>query len=158
MLFRPLPLPPHAQGRLWLHAMPGRMERWPDFEAEAARVRLDTVVCLCERDEIDALSPVYAQMIDSDTLGRTWLHLPLRNYGGARDTEAFKAGVADLARRLESGESMLLHCAAGIGRTGTAAACVLKRLGLPTAQALAQVRAAGSRPESALQSGLIDAI
>jgi protein-tyrosine phosphatase len=136
--------------------MPGRLERWPVFEAEAERVRLDTVLCLCERDEVDALSPVYAQAIDSDTLGRRWLHLPLRNYGGARDAQAFKDGIDDLARRLEAGESVLLHCAAGIGRTGTAAVCVLKRLGLPTAQALVRVREAGSSPESALQSGLID--
>ena len=39
---------------------------------------------------------------------------------------------------------MVLHCAAGIGRTGTTAACLLKGLGLSTAQALKQVREAGS--------------
>ena len=54
------------------------------------------------------------------------------------------------------GQQVLLHCAAGIGRTGTVAACVLKHLGLPAALALARVRAAGSNPQSALQSGWID--
>ena len=57
---------------------------------------------------------------------------------------------------LRGGESVLLHCAAGIGRTGTAAACVLKQLGLDNDSALARVRQAGSNPENALQSGLVD--
>ena len=48
------------------------------------------------------------------------------------------------------------HCAAGIGRTGTVAACVLKQLGLGSEQALQQVRDAGSNPQSALQSGWIE--
>jgi protein-tyrosine phosphatase len=50
----------------------------------------------------------------------------------------------------------LLHCAAGMGRTGTVAACLLKRLGLPKEEALERVRQAGSNPESAVQTGLVD--
>ncbi|RZJ26553.1 MAG: hypothetical protein EOO54_02435 [Haliea sp.] len=56
----------------------------------------------------------------------------------------------------EAHASILLHCAACIGRTGTTAACVLKALGLPAEQALQQVRDAGSNPENAQQSGLVD--
>ena len=41
-------------------------------------------------------------------------------------------------------------------RTGTAAACLLKHLGLPRDEALQAVRAAGSNPENAEQSGLVD--
>jgi protein-tyrosine phosphatase len=55
-----------------------------------------------------------------------------------------------------NGQNVLLHCAAGIGRTGTAAACVLKRLGLPVDEALQRVREAGSNPETAVQSGLVN--
>ncbi|GAB3669793.1 protein-tyrosine phosphatase family protein [Ramlibacter alkalitolerans] len=51
--------------------------------------------------------------------------------------------------------SVLLHCAAGMGRTGTAA-CVLKALGLATPEALQRVRDAGSNPQNAEQSGLVD--
>ena len=56
---------------------------------------------------------------------------------------------------LRAGESVLLHCAAGLGRTGTAAACVLKALGLETREALQRVREAGSNPQNAEQSGLV---
>ena len=63
--------------------------------------------------------------------------------------------MQDLAVALRRGESVLLHCAAGIGRTGTAAACVLKALGLPAQHALQRVRDAGSNPQNAEQSGLV---
>ena len=49
-----------------------------------------------------------------------------------------------------------MHCAAGLGRTGTAAACVLKALGLSAPQALQRIRDAGSNPQNALQSGMVE--
>jgi protein-tyrosine phosphatase len=51
---------------------------------------------------------------------------------------------------------VMLHCAAGLGRTGSTAACVLKALGLETDDALQRVRDAGSNPQNAQQSGLVD--
>lgn len=46
--------------------------------------------------------------------------------------------------------------AAGIGRTGSTAACVLMALGMSTEEALKRVRDAGSNPENALQSGVVE--
>ena len=71
-------------------------------------------------------------------------------------SNSFATASSRLRRASRRGDVTLLHCAAGIGRTGTAAACLLKRLGLPREQALQLVRAAGSSPESAVQSGLVD--
>ncbi len=85
-----------------------------------------------------------------------WLHLPMRDLGLAGNLELFRDGIERIAQGVATGDVTLLHCAAGIGRTGTAAACLLKRLGLPREQALQLVRAAGSSPESAVQSGLVD--
>ena len=56
---------------------------------------------------------------------------------------------------LREGQAVLLHCAAGLGRTGTAAACVLKALGLDAPEALQRIRDAGSNPQNAEQSGLV---
>ena len=68
-----------------------------------------------------------------------------------------RVAQAAIARRLpKAGDAVMLHCAAGIGRTGTAAACLLKRLGLSSSEAIQRVRDAGSNPENALQSGLVD--
>lgn len=153
---RPLPLPPPTPGQLWLAAMPGRLQAWPDFEAEARRHGLTRIVCLTPLDEVAELSPDYHAAIVAGRLPWRWQPLAMRNFGLADSLRAYQDGVAEMADALAAGEVLLLHCAAGIGRTGTTAACLLKRLGLPTDEALGRVRAAGSNPESALQSGLID--
>lgn len=148
-------MPPGVPGQVWLDAMPGRNEAWPEFLNGLRRAAVDQVVCLTPLHEVAQLSPAYHAAIQEGALPCGWIHLPMRNFGLALQAESFHAGLERLAGHLRSGETLLLHCAAGIGRTGTAAACLLKSLGMPTDDALAAVRAAGSSPESALQSGLI---
>jgi len=156
MRFRAVRLPADVPGRLWLTSMPGRWEPWQDFLDEAGRTGLGLVVCLTEAAEIAAGSPRYRAAIDRGELPGRWLHVPVRNFGVPDDAADFRAAVESVAEALGAGESVLLHCAAGQGRTGTTAACVLKRLGMPAAEALRRVRDAGSNPEGALQSGLVD--
>ena len=156
MPFRPLALPAPATGTIWLHAMPGRLEPWASFLAESQRVRLTLLVCLTPRHELQSLSPAYDAALRHGELPMRWLHMPMRDFGLAGDVERFRDGIEHIARDVTAGGVALLHCAAGIGRTGTAAACLLKRLGLPRDQALQRVRDAGSSPESAAQSGLVD--
>lgn len=155
--FRALPLPAPVAGRLWLHAMPGRREDWLEFLRRAEAAALTRIVCLTPRAEIAVLSPEYLHAIEEELLPCALQEIAMADFGLSADAQAFADGVRELAKALRGGESALLHCAAGIGRTGTVAACVLKALGLPTAEALACVAAAGSRPESALQSGWVDA-
>ena len=157
MSFRPLALPPGIAGRVWLSPMPGRMQLWERFVAEARDAGLTRIVCLTPLEEIAELSPDYAAAIETHALPCQWQALPMRNYGVAQELQGFKAGVEEMALALGGGDVLLLHCAAGIGRTGTAAACLLKRLGLSTDAALQHVRGAGSNPESARQSGWIEA-
>ncbi|MFM2065623.1 MAG: hypothetical protein RLZZ584_532 [Pseudomonadota bacterium] len=156
MAFRPLALPDHVPGRLWLNAMPGRLEPWAVFKAEATRCGLHGLVCLNPLHEVAGLSPDYHAAIQTGALPWRWRHVPMRDYGLAASHEQFRAQVLAVADELEQGAVLLLHCAAGIGRTGTFAACLLKHLGLETGEALRRVRAAGSNPESSAQSGLID--
>ena len=149
MLFRRVPLPVDVRGTLWLHSMPGRMEPWDRFLTDMRRARLSLVMCLNPLDEVAELSPEYHKAI---TLGRVpfrWLHLPMRDMGLATDAASFKDGVGQLTQALRLGDNALLHCAAGIGRTGTVAACVLKSLGLPSEQALHEIRLVGSNPQTA---------
>lgn len=156
MPLRPLPLPAHISGRLWLHSMPGRLESWAAFLDEARLRQLNLLVCLNPLEEVAQLSPGYHKAIAEGRLPLRWQHLPMRDFGLGADPGAFRQGVEQLANELRLGQHALLHCAAGIGRTGTVAACVLKQLGLGSAQALKQVRDAGSNPQSALQSGWIE--
>lgn len=155
MPFRCVALPDTARGALWLHSMPGRREAWRDFIADAQHARLGLIVCLTPRHELASLSPAYDAALRADALPTRWRHLPMRDFGLAENVADFRAGIVTLASELAGGEVVLLHCAAGIGRTGTAAACLLKSLGLPHDEALQRIRDAGSSPESAAQSGLI---
>ena len=156
MNFRPVELPAEVRGSLWLSAMPGRFGSWREFEAQARAGGLAVVVCLTPRDEIEELSPDYADAIRRGGTAYEWLHVPVPNFGVPPDAHAFRGAIERLARRIRSGEAVLMHCAAGMGRTGSAAACVLKALGLPSSEALARVRAAGSNPQNADQSGFVD--
>jgi protein-tyrosine phosphatase len=156
MALRPVTLPAGLPGALWLSSMPGRSGPWPSFETEARRARLALVVCLTPRHEIAELSPAYDAALARGDLPLRWLHLPLPNFGVPEDPATFRREIVRIADAVRAGDAVMLHCAAGLGRTGTAAACVLKALGADSHDALDRVRNAGSNPQNALQSGLVD--
>ncbi|MEO8655219.1 MAG: tyrosine-protein phosphatase [Ramlibacter sp.] len=156
MELRPVILPTAVPGLLWLGAMPGRFEPWSAFESRAERAALGLVVCLTPRSELAELSPAYHAAVTQGDVPFRWLNLPMRNFGLPEDRAAFERGVRQIVQALEQGDAVMLHCAAGMGRTGSTAACVLKVLGLDTQEALQRVRDAGSNPQSALQSGLVN--
>jgi len=136
--------------------MPGRIESWASFLDEARLRDLNLVVCLNPLTEVAELSPRYHKAITEGRLPFRWLHLPLRDFSVGIDPAQFRQGVEQVSRSLMLGDQVLLHCAAGLGRTGTVAACVLKHLGMDTVGALRAVQQAGSNPQSALQSGWIE--
>lgn len=156
MSFRCVALPPLVPGELWLASMPGRFEAWSAFEAQAERKGLALVVCLTPRDEIAELSPAYHAAVTRGRMPFRWLSLPMRNFGVPEDRTTFRRQIGEITHALRRGDAVLLHCAAGIGRTGSTAACVLKALGLGTEEALQRVLDAGSNPQNAQQSGLVD--
>jgi len=156
MSLRSVRMPTDVPGRLWLGPMPGRFDSWPAFQAEAERCRLQRVVCLTPLAEVAELAPAYHAAVAGGRPSFRWQLLPMRNFGVPEDPVAFRGAVAEIAEALRRGDGVMLHCAAGIGRTGTTAACVLKALGLETDDAMSRVREAGSNPQNAEQSGLVD--
>jgi protein-tyrosine phosphatase len=156
MELRRVILPTPVPGSLWLAAMPGRFEPWNAFEDRAQRAALGLVVCLTPRSELAELSPAYHAAVAQGAMPFRWLNLPMRNFGLPEDRAAFEDGVRQIAQALRQGDAVMLHCAAGLGRTGSTAACVLKALGLDTREALQRVRDAGSNPQNAQQSGLVN--
>jgi protein-tyrosine phosphatase len=155
MTLRRVHLPSELAGQLWLGAMPGRFEPWTLFQQEAARTGVGLVVCLAPRGELVELSPEYQAALAHGGLPWRWMNVPMRNFGLPQDPAGFRRDIATIAGDVRTGRIVLLHCAAGLGRTGSAAACLLKSLGVEADEALHRVRAAGSNPQNAEQSGLV---
>lgn len=71
------------------------------------------------------------------------------------NAQQFKAGVESASVDLKSGRNILIHCAGGVGRTGTFSSCILLMLGLSLDEATFAIEAAGSGPETEAQCDLV---
>lgn len=153
--FRHVRLPADVPGRLLLHSLPGRWEPLEEFRTASERESISTIVCLVPEREIAEKSPDYlAALRRGELAGEIW-RFPIEDYQAPEDREAFARLLDRTVDRLRSGEAILVHCAAGIGRTGTFAAGVLVRLGLALDEAAARVRDAGSHAENPVQAGAL---
>ncbi len=135
--------------------MPGRhgplAQAWEALRREGIHV----VVCLAEPEEIRGKSPAYATALEAQAVPCPVESFPVADFGVPDDREAFWALASSLGNRLTGGERLMIHCGAGIGRTGTLATCVLLALGEPLARAEEAVSVAGSHPETAAQRALV---
>ena len=154
-MFRQVDLPAQVPGRLLLHSMPGRYEAlervWNQVRQEAVRA----IVCLVEKNELYEKSLDYSQALEAGTVPCPVLACEIPDRGAAVDRDAFWTLAGDVAKRLESGEAVLIHCAGGVGRTAMLAICVLLALGQTRNEAREVVSRAGSTIETAIQSELI---
>ena len=148
----PLPL---ATGRL---SLCGKHAIGPDHEAAMARCGATTVVCLVEANELSDRYPGYVEWLEANRGGAA-VWFPIHDLHAPTLAETMPL-LDELIRRLENDEHLLMHCAAGIGRTGTLAVCLLIVMGMPAERALAHV--AGHRPmagpEVGAQRELVDAL
>jgi protein-tyrosine phosphatase len=99
----------------------------PDLrEGVAALVDLgvSTIACLLEDEELPSeLVTAY------ETAALELLRFEIPDFGRPTSPDALSVFLADLLLRLRRGETIYLHCFAGIGRTGTVLACLLKTAG-----------------------------
>jgi protein-tyrosine phosphatase len=148
-----IPLPAEIPGRLWLC---GKQFIGPDPEAALAEVGATAAVCLNEAAELVERYPNYVEWLGAHQPDRAlWWPIPDL---GAPDIDSALDLLNQLRSRLEAGETLLLHCGAGIGRAGTIAAGLLMTLGYSPDEAISQVAAhrpmAG--PEAGSQTELLD--
>jgi hypothetical protein len=142
-------------GRLYLYSMPGRFEPFALASHAIQSSGITWVVCLTPLAEVQEKAPAYARAIETGTL--PWLHVscPIPDFGVPEQLQAFVATAADAAQRIRAGQNILVHCAAGIGRTGTFAMAVCLQLGFDLQQASETVQAAGSSPDTNAQAMLV---
>ena len=154
-MFRPVPLPNDVAGRLLLHSMPGRREPLEQAWEQVRIHGVQVIVCLAGSEEVRAKSPSYAAAFDAKTVPCSVGPFPIPDFGIPGDPEAFWSLASKIATQLNAGGRVLIHCGAGIGRTGTLATCVLLALGHPSVKAQQAVSTAGSHPETAEQRELV---
>jgi len=155
VMFRHVRLPEGVAGGLRLHSMPGRHEPLDQVWQHIRRDAIQVIICLAGSQEIQTTSPSYAAAIEAKTLPCSIESFPITDFGVPRDREAFWSLASSIATQLKAGGRVLIHCGAGIGRTGTPAMSVLVALGEPTVNAEQAVSAAGSHPETDEQSALV---
>ena len=155
MKFREVNLAGIAEGRLLLHSMPGRYDSLADAWNEAERTGIRVLVCLAPQDEIEKKSPEYAAAIEADEVPVGLRLFPIGDFEGPDSDDGFRELAQEVAAPLRSGDGVLIHCGAGIGRTGMVAIAILMVMGSPRAEAERRVRAAGSGPERPAQEAAL---
>ena len=137
------------KGLLGMCCCPGRIEsdgrsaRQRDLRADLAVIvawRPDRVVSLVEMPEFADLG---VPQLPCEFESRfCWHHWPVQDLQAPVVTEASPRFLTQLFDGLSKGERILLHCAAGLGRTGTVVAHLLMMSGFPADQAINTVRKA----------------
>ncbi len=129
-------------GRLGLCRLPGRSGALDEDVAAIADWGASVVVSMTPREEM--VGKGAGSLPDAlRARGIEWLAFPITDFGVP---DGASASWADLGPRLHAvldrGGGVLLHCAAGRGRSGMVAMRLLVERGMKPAAALASVRAA----------------
>ncbi len=149
---------PGAGGRIGMTLCPGRSDdlsfngiRWRrDLDADLEVIRrLEPclLITLNESHEFKALGvPDFKTVLASS--GLPWRHLPIRDAGvpGPAFKKAWRTVGREARECLCTGRLVVIHCRAGLGRTGMIAAKLVVKLGMHSDAAVTAVRKA--RPKT----------
>lgn len=110
-----------------------------DLERLREHYGVERLVCLLAAEELHCLG-IPDLLSEAEAYGITPEHLPIPDDGLPESLEAFSALVNKLINVVSSGETVLIHCKGGRGRTGMLAAACLVQLGFSPEDAIALVR------------------
>ncbi|MFM8857208.1 MAG: hypothetical protein ACKOI2_08415 [Actinomycetota bacterium] len=145
-----IPLP-EVPGRLWLC---GKHAIGPDPKALLKQVGAEHVVCLVEPFELSNRFPEYVHWLESAG-SATWFPIADLDFVSV---DVIRELLGSITHRLHSGQSIVVHCAAGRGRAGTLAVAICLDLGMTLESALSHVRRhrPGAGPEVGAQMNFVE--
>jgi len=136
-------------GQIAMTIAPGKRDEeadviWKrDLKVDLDRLRehydVDRLVCLLEEDELEHLG-IPDLLAQAQARGIQTEHLPIPDEGLPASMEVFSALVNQVVGALASGETVLIHCKGGRGRTGMVAAACLVQLGYSPVDAIAAIQ------------------
>ncbi|MBN1167176.1 MAG: dual specificity protein phosphatase family protein [Methanospirillaceae archaeon] len=184
-LFRQVDISDLCTNRIYLHSMPGMREPLETFREEMWRCEITRIVCLAPFHDVKDFSRAYAQAILKNADPWDYDLLEIADLGIPPDRDRYLTCIKDIAHRFlhpvpsrydkdrekplqvihnlsrvveqdEMQEHILIHCLAGIGRSGTFAIILLSALGYPRTEAFRRVNKIGSGPETQSQKEFIE--
>ncbi|RJF72361.1 protein-tyrosine-phosphatase [Deinococcus cavernae] len=140
--------PPRCPGRLGLTIAPGKkgqgheLRHDRDLTTDLGYLKEQGVTLLVNLMQQDEMQRWHMDDYHAEAarLGLNVRHHPIPDVKTPTDDAAFHALVQDLRDRLRHGETIVIHCLGGLGRSGMLAACLLVQSGLNAHDAIALVR------------------
>lgn len=140
-----------AGGKLGMTFLPGTQREGSSghhqpraLDADAAALRaahgVDTFLLLVEDHELEAAGvPDIAEVMAA--AGIHLVRFPIVDMGATPDRDGLRAVLDDLLARLTAGETVVVACRGGMGRTGTIVGCLLRDVGVNGQAAIDLTRA-----------------
>ncbi|MDP9148889.1 MAG: tyrosine-protein phosphatase [Myxococcota bacterium] len=137
-----------GRGRIAMSQAPGMDGDLGEELAEASRRGVTHVLSLVEDLDLSffhVAPEVPPYMAAFETAGLTLTRHPIPDRCVPGSMTAFISTIDALLVHVRAGQSILVHCIGGIGRTGLTVACALVALGARAEEAVAMVRATNPR-------------
>ena len=147
-MFRKAELPEGVKGHLHLYKLFGRYRSLKDEYTVLKSNNIKRVYCLCPISEIQEFSPLYFESIERREFPTDLTILPIPDLGIPDNTQVFRTIVGEAVNNLINNDSILVHCAAGIGRTSIFSCGILIQLGFKVHSALKLLKSIGSYPQT----------
>lgn len=113
---------------------PGRFQNLDEDLKALAQAGVQVLVSLLEPDEARRLG-LEREREACEQAGLQFVSFPVRDHSTPSDPQAALQMAAALAARVRSGERVVFHCFAGIGRSATLALLTMASLGVPLPEA-----------------------